>query len=452
VVTGRQTQPSHAGHRGPKGGFFFGSAADFQRDQLGFYAACARQYGDVVPTRMGTYRVTLIYHPDAIEELLVTRNRDFVKSPGVRLLRPLIGNGLFLAEGDAWLRQRRLVQPAFHRQRLAAYGDVMTAFTERHVARWSDGGVIDAHAEMMALTQAIVAKTLFDADVSGDAHDAVEAAQVLMEDFGARLQSFRILPYWLPTPRNLRSRRAVRRLDRLVHRIIQASRASPEERADLLSMLVHAQDADDGTRMSGGQVRDEVMTLFLAGHETTAVALSWTWYLLAQHPAVEARLAEELAVVLDGRRPTAADAPRLRCAERVVTESMRLYPPAYALGRQASKACEVANHPVAPGDIFIAPACVVHRDARWFDEPDAFRPERWDGDLARRLPRFAYFPFGGGPRQCIGNGFAMMEAVLLLATIAQRFRLALVPGQRITPTPYVTLRPEPDIRMQLTRR
>jgi len=438
--------------KGPKGRFFFGSAADFQRDQLGFYVSCAREYGDVVETRMGPYRVLLIYHPDAIEEVLVTRSRDFVKSPGIRLLRPLIGDGLVLAEGESWLRQRRLLQPAFHRQRVAGYGDVMTAFTERHVAGWKAGGVIDVHAEMMALTQAIVAKTLFDADVSGDAHEAGQAAEVLMQDFGARLQSFRVLPYWLPTPRNLRSRRAVRRLDGLVHRIIAARRSSPEDRGDLLSMLVHAQHAEDGTRMTGRQVRDEVMTLFLAGHETTAVALSWTWYLLAQHADVEARLADELQDVLGGRAPSAADLPRLKYADMVVTESMRLYPPAYALGRQALRATEVAGQPIAPGAIFVAPAWVVHRDARWFEVPETFRPERWAGDLARRLPRYAYFPFGGGPRQCIGNGFAMMEAVLLLATIAQRFRLSLVPGQRITPTPYVTLRPEPGIRMRLTRR
>jgi len=437
---------------GPKGGYLFGSVAAFRRDQLAFYASCAREYGDVVQTRMGPYRILLIYHPDAIEELLVTRSRDFIKSPGVQLLRPLLGDGLLLSEGDTWLRQRRLVQPAFHRQRVAGYGDVMTAFAERHVATWKDGYVIEAHAEMMALTQAIVGKTLFDADVSGDAHEAGQAAKVLAEDFGARMASFRLMPYWLPTPRNFRWRRAVRRLDAIVHRIIAARRSSPEDRGDLLSMLMQAQDADDGSRMTARQVRDEVMTIFLAGHETTAVALSWTWYLLAQHPDADARLADELRHVLGGRAPSVADLPRLRYAGMAVTESMRLYPPAYGIGRQATRATEIAGQVIAPGDIFIAPTWVVHRDRRWFEEPEAFRPERWAGDLAQRLPRFAYFPFGGWPRQCIGNSFAQMEAVLLLATIAQRFRLSLVPGQRITPTPYITLRPEPGIRMLLARR
>ena len=437
---------------GPKGGYFSGSVTHFRRDQLGFYATCAREYGDVVETRMGPYRILLIYHPDAIEELLVTRSRDFVKSPGVRFLRPLLGDGLLLSEGDTWLRQRRLVQPAFHRQRVAGYGDVMSAFAERQVADWKNGDVIEVHGEMMALTQAIVGKTLFDADVSGDAHEVGQAARVLAEDFGARLASFRLMPYWLPTPRNLRSRRAVRRLDQIIHRIIAERRASGEDRGDLLSMLLHAQDGDDGSRMTARQVRDEAMTMFLAGHETTAVALSWTWYLLAQHPAAEACLADELRQVLGGRAPAVADLPRLKYAGMAVTESMRLYPPAYAIGRQAARATEIAGHAVASGDIFIAPAGVVHRDRRWFEEPEAFRPERWAGDLAQRLPRFAYFPFGGGPRQCIGNSFAQMEAVLILATIAQRFRLSLVPGQRITPTPYVTLRPEPGIRMLVARR
>jgi cytochrome P450 len=396
--------------------------------------------------------VLLVYHPDAIEELLVARNRDFIKSPGVRLLQPLVGEGLFLAEGESWLRQRRLLQPAFHRQRIVGYGEVMAALADRHLAGWKPGDVVEIHGEMMALTLAIVAKTLLDADVSGDAHDAIQAANILMADFGARLQSFNVIPFWMPTPRNVRSRRAIRRLDALIQRIIAERRARGGDRGDLLSMLLDAQDADDGSRMTSRQVRDEVITMFLAGHETTAVALSWTWYLLAQHPEVEARLAEELRDVLAGRAPTVADLPRLRYAAMVVTESMRLYPPAYGLGRQAARATEIAGQPVAAGAIVIAPTWVVHRDRRWFEEPLAFRPERWAGDLAQRLPRFAYLPFGGGPRQCIGSSFAQMEAVLLLAAIAARVRLTLLPGQRIAPRPYVTIRPEPGIRVRLSAR
>lgn len=438
--------------RGPRGRGLLGSLSDFQRDQLGFYVSCA-QYGDVVPVRFGPRRAVLFYHPDAIEEVLVTQSRDFVKSPGVQLLRPLLGDGLLLSERDFWLRQRRLVQPAFHRPRVAAYGDVMTAYAARRLADWKEGDVLDVHDEMMSLTQAIVAKTLFDAEVSDEAHEVGTASHVLMQDFGARVGSLlQLLPSWVPTPANVRVRRAIRRLDQVVYRMIAARRRSVEDRGDLLSILLHAQDADDGTGMTDQQVRDEVMTLFMAGHETTAVALSWTWYLLAQYPEVDGRLAEELRTVLGARPPTAADLPRLPYTGMVVSESMRLYPPVYAIGRQAATPTEVAGHPVAAGVIVVLPTWVVQRDPRWFEEPEAFRPERWEDERAHRLPRYAYFPFGGGPRQCIGNGFAMMEASLLLAAIAQRFRLTMVPGQRVTPTPYVTLRPEPGIRMLLARR
>jgi cytochrome P450 len=437
---------------GPRGRWPLGTLGDFQRDQLGFYVDCAR-YGDVVATRLGPRRALLFYHPDAIEEVLVTRSRDFVKSPGVKLLRPLLGEGLLLSEHDFWLRQRRLVQPAFHRQRVAGYGDVMSAYAERHLADWKEGEVRDVHAEMMSLTQAIVAKTLFDAEVSDEAHEVGDATRVLMQDFGARIGSLlQLLPTWLPTPGNLKVRRAIARLDRVVYRIIAARRGNGGDRGDLLSILLDAQDADDGTRMTDRQVRDEVMTLFMAGHETTAVALSWTWYLLAQHPEVDARLAEELRTVLGPRAPTAADLPRLRYTEAVVSEAMRLYPPAYAMGRMSAVPTEIAGHALAAGVVVILPTFVVQRDPRWFDEPEAFRPERWEDERTRRNPRYAYFPFGGGPRQCIGNGFATMEACLILAAIAQRFRLALEPGQRVTPTPYVTLRPEPGIRMRLSRR
>jgi cytochrome P450 len=431
---------------GPKGHLLLGSLPELRRDQLGFYASSARRYGDVVPTRFAYRRAVLIFHPDLIEEVLVTRSRDFVKSPGVRLLRPLLGNGLLLSEGDFWLRQRRLVQPAFHRRRLTAYGEVMTSCTERHLTRWRVGASFDVHAEMMALTQAIVAKTLFDANVEDDSETIGDAQRVMMRDFVARLTTFRPPP-WLPTPSNVRSRRAIRRLDAIVYRIIAARRSSGEDRGDLLSMLLAARDADDGRRMTDQQVRDEVMTLLLAGHETTAVALSWTWYLLAQHPHVDAALAEELSTVLGGRAPTVDDLSRLQYMEMVVTESLRLYPPAYAMGRQAVRATEVGGHAIARGVIVTIPTWVVHRDPRWFQDPETFRPERWTDGLARRLPRYAYFPFGGGPRQCVGASFAMMEAGLVLATIRQRVRLQLVPGQRVTPTCYVTLRPEPGIRM-----
>ncbi|HSB60206.1 MAG TPA: cytochrome P450, partial [Vicinamibacteria bacterium] len=418
----------------------------------GFYARCAREYGDVVPFRLARRQVVMLNHPDAIEEVLVTQARHFTKTPILRLLRPLLGDGLLLSEGDVWLRQRRLVQPAFHRQRIAAFGDTMAALAERAGAAWKDGAVLDVHAAMMGLTQAIVAKTLFDADVTDEAHKVGDALAVLMDDFYVRRRRPVPLPDWLPLPLHRRSRAAVRELDRIVYRMIADRRRTGEDRGDLLSLLLQARDADDGRGMTDTQVRDEAMTLFLAGHETTAVALSWTWLLLAGHPAAEARLGAELDAVLGGRLPTVADLPKLKFAEAVIMESMRLYPPAFAVARSAARDCVVAGHRLAAGTICLMSQWVVQRDGRFFDDPEAFRPERWLGDLARRLPKYAYFPFGGGPRLCIGNTFATMEAILALATLARHFRLALAPGARVDMLPSVTLRPAHGLRMVVSAR
>jgi cytochrome P450 len=437
---------------GPPGRFLVGSLPEFRRDVLGFFTDCARRYGDVVPVRLPRRRLLVLSHPDLIEEVLTTRVRQTTKTVLLQALRPVLGDGLLLSEGDTWLRQRRLIQPAFHRQRIAGYGDVMAGYAERGMADWRDGQTRDVHADMMAITQAIVAKTLFDADVSDAAWDVGQALHVLMQDFSQRRTRLFELPRFVPTPGRRRARAAVERLDRVVYGIIADRRAGGEDRGDLLSLLLDAQDADDGSRMTNRQVRDEIMTLFLAGHETTAVSLSWTWYLLARHPEVEARLAAELRSVLGGRRPTVADLPRLRYAEMVVTESMRLYPPVYSLTRRVREACVVGGHRVEPETVLVMSQWVVHRDPRWFDAPATFQPDRWENDLAKRLPRYAYFPFGGGPRLCIGNTFALMEATLLLATIAQRFRFTLAPGATVRPMLSVTLRPAAGIPMTLSAR
>jgi len=438
--------------RGPKGRLLVGSLPEFRRDMLGFFAACARDYGDVVPIRVVNRHLILLSHPDLIEEVLTARARHTTKTAILNMLRPVLGDGLLLSEGDSWLRQRRLMQPAFHRQRITGYGDVMAGYAERGMADWRDGQTRDVHADMMAITQGIVAKTLFDADVSDDAFDVGRALHVLMEDFSRRRTALFALPGFVPTPARRRARAAVERLDRIVYDIIATRRASGEDRGDLLSILLAARDADDGSRMTDRQVRDEIMTLFLAGHETTAVSLSWTWYLLAQHPEAEATLATELHSVLGGRLPTVADLPQLRYAEMVVMESMRLYPPAFTLTRRVAEACEVGGHRIEAETTLIMSQWIVQRDARWFDTPAAFRPERWENDLAKRLARYAYFPFGGGPRLCIGNTFAMMEATLLLATIAQRFRFRLAPGASVKPLLSVTLRPAEGIHMTLSAR
>jgi cytochrome P450 len=437
---------------GPKGHLFVGSLPEFRRDLLGFLSDCARRYGDVVGFRLPRRRLVLLNHPDLIEEVLTAHARRTTKTAILNMLRPVLGDGLLLSEGDTWLRQRRLIQPAFHRQRIAAYGDVMAGYAARAMDEWKDGQTRDVHADMMAITQTIVAKTLFDADVSGAAWDVGHALHVLTEDFTRRRARLFELPPFVPTPARRRNRAAIAQLDGIVYDIIAARRASGEDRGDLLSILLAARDADDGSRMTDQQVRDEIMTLFLAGHETTAVALSWTWYLLAQNREIEARLGEELAAVLSGRLPTVADLPHLRYTEMVVTESMRLYPPAFMLTRRVVEPFEIGGYRIERETALIMSQWIVQRDPRWFEAPEAFRPERWEHDLAKRLPRYAYFPFGGGPRLCIGNTFALMEATLLLATIAQRFRFALAPRASVTPLLSVTLRPAHGIAMVLTAR
>jgi cytochrome P450 len=436
----------------PPGHWLTGHLRPFQRDRLGFLSEYARTYGDMVNLRLGPMRVRLLSHPDLIEEVLVAKARHFIKHGPLRQARPSLGNGLLTSEGDFWRQQRKLAQPAFHRDRVAAYAATMVAAAERMLDGWVDGQVRDVQDDMMRVTLEIVAKCLFDADVSGDAADASAAMETLIRCFTRRVERWIKLPMAIPTPSNLRFRRAMSRLDRIIFAIIAARRASGEDRGDLLSMLLHAQDEDDGRRMTDRQLRDEAMTLFMAGHETTANTLAWTWVLLARSPDVEARLHAELDAVLGGRVPTFADLPRLGYADAVITEALRVYPTVWLLGREAVEPCAIGGEPVPVGLTLWMSQWVLHRDPRFFDEPEQFRPERWSDGLARRIPRYAYFPFGGGPRICIGNSFAQMEAVLLLATIARRYRLALAPDAVIRPFPTMTLRPDGGVKVILTRR
>ena len=427
-------------------------------DQLGFYQRITREYGDFVPVRFGLRRAVFINHPDLIEEVLVTQSAKFIKSMALRRSRRLLGNGLLTSEGDFWRRQRRLAQPAFHRQRIAGYAETMVDATERLLITWRGRPALDVHAEMMRLTLDIVSQTLFGADTGGMADEIGEAVTIGQEAFTRRLMTWRFfLPDTFPLPENLPFIRAANRLDEIIYRIIaerRAQRSAGADRPDLLSMLLAAQD-EDGSTMTDKQLRDECMTLFLAGHETTALALSWAWYLLAQDPRAEAALHAELDEALGGRRPTMEDLPKLRFAEAVIYESMRLYPPAYVMGREATadvRLGEPGSYRLPQGMLVLFSQFVMHRDARYFDAPDEFRPARWLDGLQKRLPRYAYFPFGGGPRLCIGNQFAMMEAVLLLATIAQRYRLRLAPGATVTPWTGITLRPKEGVRVMLEER
>ncbi len=435
----------------PPGRFLTGHLREFRGDRLSFYVRCRREFGDVVALRFVSRRVYLVSHPDLIESVLVTQARNFIKHFALRLNPLTLGKGLLTSEGDFWLRQRRLIQPAFQRQRLAAFAPDMVAAAERLLARWAPGQAKQIDSEMMRLTLDITGRTLFDADVTGDAADVGEALRVLQRCFLALFTSLVPVPAWMPTPTNLRLRRAVRRLDAIIYRLIAERRAGGAGRGDLLALLLLARDEEVGGGMSDRQVRDEAMTLFLAGHETTALALSWTWYLLARHPEVEARLAEEWRRVLGGRNPTFDDLSKLRNTEWVVLESLRLYPPAPSIGREARAECSLGGFRVPAGTTVLMSPWVVHRDPRWFDRPEEFLPERWAEGGAHR-PKYAYFPFGGGPRLCIGNHFALMEAVLVLATLGQRYRFTLVPDHPVTTWPTVTLRPKDGIRAVLQAR
>jgi cytochrome P450 len=430
---------------GPKPHFLVGNFPLGSRDPLKVLTAWAREYGDIFYYRAGWIHVYFLNHPDYIESVLVNQYQNFNKDRVIRNSRWLFGNGLLTSEGSDWMRQRRLSQPAFHRERITSYAQTMTSYTKEMLNSWKDGETRDIHQEMMRLTVRIVAKVLFSVDVSEETEKVAASLNVLMQQgSGGRMvlpASFRYLPF----PAMARVRRAARLLDEVVYAMIRKRRATDCDAGDLLSMLLQAED-EDGSRMTDQQLRDEAITFLLAGHETTALSLTWIWYLLSQHPEVEHRLREELRLVLNGRVPVAQDLVRLPYTEQVVKEAMRLYPPAWGVARTVVKDCEIGGYQIPLGANIVASQWVMHRDPRYFSDPEKFNPDRWS-TVTPRLPRFAYFPFGGGPRVCIGAAFAMMEAMLLLATIAQQFQLRLVPGHQIAAMPSITLRPANGVSM-----
>ena len=437
---------------GPKGSLILGVMRDFTRDTFGFIER-SREFGDVVSMRFLYLTAYFLYHPDDIEYVLSTNAKNFIKSRNQRspFFRRLVGNGLLNSEGDFWKRQRRLAQPAFHRHRINAYAETMVDYSDRLISTWQAGEVRDIHRDMMRLTLEVVVKTLFNADVSADADKVGKVLSRIVTPFSEQATVKWILDNRLPTPTHQRFNRDAREIDAIVYRIIDERRRSGKDEGDLLSMLLDAQD-EDGSQMSDKQLRDEVMTLFLAGHETTALTLSWAWYLLAQNPEAEQKFHAELDEVLNGRLPTMTDLSRLTYTEKIAKESMRLYPPAYALGREAVKECEIGGFRVSRGTQVFMFQWVTQRDPRFFPEPEAFLPERWTEEFSNSLPKYAYFPFGGGPRTCIGNYFAMMEIVLLLATIGQRFSFSLAPDHEVSLMPAMSLRPRDGIKVVVEKR
>jgi cytochrome P450 len=453
VISASKKSKTTARPPGPKGAPIMGVMREFNRDQLAFIERARREYGDVVWMRFLYVPALFLYHPDDIEYVLTTNPKNFIKSMSLRsnFFQRLVGNGLLTSQGEEWKRARRLSQPAFHRERVGSYANVMVDYTNRLTARWREGDTRDIHIDMMRLTLEIVVQCLFSADVSHDVDDVGATLKELVKPFAAQATLSWILNNRLPTPAHFRFHGLAKKIDNVVYRIIAERRTIGKDEGDLLSMLLAARD-EDGSQMSDRQLRDEVMTLFLAGHETTALTLAWSWYLLGSNPDAERKFHAELDEVLGDRAPTAADLPRLKFTEQIAKECLRLYPPAYGLGREAINDCEISGYQIRAGTQVFMFQWATQRDPRFYDEPEAFRPERWTEDFTESLPRYAYFPFGGGPRACIGASFAMMEIVLCLAAIGQKFRLELDPNHPVSIYPAMSLRPRDGIKVAVKKR
>ncbi len=417
-----------------------------RRDPLEFFTRLAREYGDIVRFRLGDHEhdLYLVNHPDYIKEVLVTHDRRFTKWFAVDRIYKVLGDGLFVSEGEFHLRQRRLAQPAFHRDRIASYANDMVSFATELRDRWRDGATIDISREMNWLAMMIVGSTLFGANVEGDASEIRDALGEILDQFERSM---------LPEADRADFDRSMEKLDAAVYRIVQQRRASREERGDLLSILLRAHETEgEGARMSDLQLRDEAMTIFLAGHETSANAMAFTWYLLSQHPEVEAQFHHEVDEKLGGGAPGVNDVADLPLTGRIFSEALRLYPPLWAIGRRAMEECQIGEHKIPAGSVVILSQWVTHRDARWYPEPLRFDPERWHAAARLERPRFSYFAFSAGSRACLGEAFAGIEGVLCLATIAQKWRLRLDQPNTIPLQPQLTLRPRYGIKMRVEPR
>lgn len=434
---------------GPKGLPFVGNTRDLARDRLGFLTQTAHEYGDVADMQFAGRRFVLLSHPDHIRHVLIENNQNYVKGSFFQDRIEFLGNGLLNSEGEEWRRQRHLIEPAFHPARIAGYAELMTSYTERLIDSWEDGEIRNIHTDMMRLTLEIVAKALFDVDIRNDEGDIAQALSTVMEHF--RLATSRLVntPNWVPTHGNIQYLRAARALDRIVEEIIEERRQNGDA-GDVVSRLLQTTN-EQGETMSTEEIHDQVMTLILAGHETTAQALTFTWYLLSRHPRTEEQLLTELDTILGDRQPTLQDVDKLMFTEKVVRESMRLYPPIYGIVREPIKDDVIGGYQIEAGETVQMLQWIVHRDPRFYDEPQAFYPERWTKEFRKNLHPFAYFPFSGGPRRCIGDRFAMLEIRLVVATLLQSIHLAAT-ADELELAPALTLRPKDGLEMRVERR
>lgn len=454
MIVLRASRPKVATPPAPRGAPLVGSVPALMSNPVECLQSAARECGDIAFLSNWPFKIYMVNHPEYVKDVLVDRHRSFNQGRVHQAMKFLLGEGLISSEGDFHLRQRRLIQPAFHRRRIASYGEDMVSFSGKLTADWRDGDRLDIGEEMTELTLRIVVKTLFSSEVQSDVRRIGDAMTVANEYMLARgLNPLGKALHRLPLPSTLRFHRALKTLDAIIYRFIEERQSSGADTGDLLSILVMARDAEDnGKGMSRLQIRDEALSLFAAGHETMSNALTWTWYLLSQNPETEAKLHAELDTVLNGRPPAVDDLPKLRYAEQVFTESMRLLPSVWSTSRIAIEDVEIGGYVIPRGAIVFVSQYVMHRDPRWYDGPLEFRPERWTPEFKDSLPRYAYFPFGGGPRQCIGEPFAWMEGVLVLAAIAQRWRLRLLDSHTVEPEPFITLRPKNEMFMTLHRR
>jgi cytochrome P450 len=432
----------------------YGSFGEFLRDPLGFQLRARERFGDVFRFRLGPLLLHFVYHPDHVRRVLHDRQKNYLRGWHYRLLRRLLGDNLVVSEGDYWLRQRRLAQPAFQRQRLAGYVAVMADATSRMLARWAEaaaaGKAIDVAAEMSRLALAIAGRTLFDRDVSQEADAVGQALAVALRYLEQRFNHpLTSLPVWVPTAANRRFREAVHTLNRIVLALIQERRREGRDHGDLLSMLLHARDEETGATMTDDQLRSEALTFFVAGHETTAAALTWTWYLLGSRPPVRQRLRAEAETVLGDRLPTSEDVPRLLGTRMVIEEAMRLYPPIWAVARQAVHDDEIGGFRIPARSTVLLSAFVTHRHPGVWEDPEAFDPDRFTPERVARRSKYAYFPFLAGPHQCIGNEFALLEMRLIVAMVLRQFDLELLPDLAISPKASLALRPSGPVRMAL---